>query len=59
MNNCMIERINKNEERLDKAKETIKKIKAGVLSEDEVWNLLEEYNCLLKELKKILNKENI
>ncbi len=93
----MIDRIKKNEERLDAALETVKKleeaielykqnkkdisllnkyygsknwfndkkaleegkipkIKAGVLSEDAVWNMNEDLNNALKEMKKIIKK---
>ena len=92
----MIERININEERLDKALATIKKleeaiedfksnkkniqlvskyygsnnwhkdkeayengsipkIKAGVLSEDAVWNMLDDVDNVILEMKKIVN----
>lgn len=34
----------------------IPKIKAGVLSEDAVWNMNEELNDLLEEIKKIINE---
>ena len=94
-NNTVLERIRKNEERLESIKKTIQetnqvlqdlkkkkkdifllqkyygsktwfqdkeayeqnrisKIKAGVLSEDEVWNTLEYLDDLLQEMKKIL-----
>ena len=94
----MIDRIKKNEERLDAAKETVKKleeaielykqnkkdisllnkyygsknwfndkkaledgklpkIKAGVLSEDAVWNMNEDLNSALKEMKKIIKNK--
>lgn len=94
----MIERITKNEERLDAAVETVKKleeaielykqnkkdisllnkyygsknwfndkkaleegklpkIKAGVLSEDAVWNMNEDLNSALKEMKKIIKNK--
>ena len=33
----------------------IYKIKAGVLSEDGVWNLLEDINELINEMKDIIN----
>ncbi len=92
----MIERITKNEERLDSALLSIKKmnealddfkknqnniklvnkyygsknwfkdkelyekdnlkIKAGVLSEDAVWNMLEDYQDILVEMKNIIDK---
>ena len=93
----MIERINKNESRLDKSLEcleelttalsnfdasyhefkllnryygsknwlkdkenyekgNIPRIKAGVLSEDSVWNLLEELDDTIKEMQKIIKK---
>ena len=79
----MIERINKNEKRLDDINESIKKdlyylkkyygskewfkdkeayenntipkVKAGVLSEDEVWNTLDDIDDLLILMKKIIN----
>ena len=92
----MIDRITKNEERLDKSLESIRelekalknfkenqkniklvnkyygsknwfkdkesyeqgkisKIKAGVLSEDSVWNMLEDINDITNEMKKIIN----
>ncbi len=35
----------------------IPRIKAGVLSEDAVWNLLEDIDNLLLEMKKIINKK--
>ena len=35
----------------------IPKVKAGVLSEDAVWNLLEDIDNLLAEMKKITNKK--
>lgn len=91
----MIDRINKNEERLDKLllsvkelekalenfkaskkdldllnkyyesknwlkdkeayeKNVIPKVKAGVLSEDAVWNLNEDINDLIKDMKSIV-----
>ena len=91
----MIDRINKNEERLDKLLESIKKlnnaldefesnkkdldllkkyygsknwfkdkelyesekiknIKAGVLSEDAVWNMTEEITFIILEMKEII-----
>lgn len=94
----MIDRIKKNEERLDAALETVKKleeaielykqnkkdisllnkyygskkwfndkkaleegkipkIKAGVLSEDAVWNMNEDLNSALKEMKKIIKNK--
>ena len=94
----MIDRIKKNEERLDAAVETVKKleeaielykqnkkvisllnkyygsknwfndkkaleegklpkIKAGVLSEDAVWNMNEDLNSALKEMKKIIKNK--
>ena len=94
----MIDRIKKNEERLDAAFETVKKleeaielykqnkkdisllnkyygsknwfkdkkayeegklpkIKAGVLSEDAVWNMNEDLNSALKEMKKIIKNK--
>lgn len=94
----MIDRIKKNEERLDAAIETVKKleeaielykqnkkdisllnkyygsknwfndkkaledgklpkIKAGVLSEDAVWNMNEDLNSALKEMKKIIKNK--
>ncbi len=93
----MIERIQKNEERLDRAVKSVKmlgeaienfkkcqkdiqllnryygsknwfqdkkayeegklpKIKAGVLSEDAVWNMDEELNEMMQEMKKIVKK---
>ena len=95
----MIDRITKNEERLDKALESIKelekalsnfkenqkniklvnkyygsknwfkdkeyyeqgkipKIKAGVLSEDAVWNMLEDIKNLTNEMQNIINTQN-
>ena len=33
----------------------IKNIKAGVLSEDAVWNTLEDIDDLLKRMKKVIN----
>lgn len=94
----MIDRIKKNEERLDAALETVKKleeaielykqnkkdisllnkyygsknwfndkkaleegklpkIKAGVLSEDAVWNMNEDLNSALKEMKRIIKNK--
>ena len=35
----------------------IKNIKAGVLSEDTVWNMLEDISFLKKEMKKIINEK--
>ncbi len=35
----------------------IPRIKAGVLSEDAVWNLLEDIDNLLLEMQKITNKK--
>ena len=37
-------------------KEKIKKIKAGVLSEDAVWNTLDELDDLIKRMKTIIRK---
>ena len=95
----MINRISKNEERLDKITQNIKnledalaqfksnkkeinllnkyygskswfedkeayenneipKIKAGVLSEDAIWNMNEKINELLEEMKKIINNNH-
>ena len=34
----------------------IKNIKAGVLSEDGVWNMLEDVNNIINEMKLIVNK---
>ena len=94
----MIDRIKKNEERLDAALETVKKleeaielykqnkkdisllnkyygsknwfndkkaleegklpkIKAGVLSEDAVWNMNEDLNSALNEMKRIIKNK--
>jgi hypothetical protein len=95
----MIDRINKNEERLDKILANIKelntaidhfkenkkdliqlkryygskawfkdkelyekglisKVKAGVLSEDTVWNMLEDIDNLIEEMKSIVDKHS-
>ncbi len=95
----MIDRITKNEERLDKSLESIKElekalkkfkenqkniklvskyygsknwfkdkesyeqgkisnIKAGVLSEDAVWNMLEDIKDLTREMQIIISKQN-
>lgn len=35
----------------------IKNIKAGVLSEDAVWNTLDDIDYLIKEMKEIVNME--
>lgn len=35
-------------------KSLIPKVKAGVLSEDTVWNMLEDINELVKEMEKIV-----
>ena len=35
---------------------TIPKIKAGVLSEDLVWNMLDDFDKNIIEMKKIVNK---
>ena len=35
----------------------IPKVKAGVLSEDAVWNLLEDIDDLIVEMKRITNKK--
>ena len=45
----------KDKEMLEKRK--IKNIKAGVLSEDAVWNLLEKRNELIERMKKIIQKD--
>ncbi len=37
----------------------IKHIKAGVLSEDAVWNMNEDINYLISIMKDIVNKNNI
>ena len=34
----------------------INNIKAGVLSEDAVWNMIEEYNLLIKRIKRFIKK---
>ena len=39
-------------------KGSVPKIKAGVLSEDAVWNMLEDINDLLNEMKIILKDYN-
>ena len=35
-------------------KNTIPKIKAGVLSEDAVWDMLDDVNNVIKEMKEIV-----
>ena len=45
----------KDKEAYEKGK--IKKVKAGVLSEDAVWNLNEEIDELKQEMKKVIKKK--